>query len=427
MRTEESRDRLDPWGSGQVFDYKKIFSEFGIEPIENAIGDLPEIPPFVRRRIVVGHRDYRLITEAMRRREPFHVLTGFMPSGMPHLGHLMVMKEVVWHTRRGGNGYIAIADMEAHGVRGISWDDCQRYGKEYLKCLFALGFRGKTYYQSRNEVVKELAFEASTKVNLSELHAIYGFGPATLLSHPLSVITQVADILYPQLDAGPAPTLVPVGIDQDPHLRLTRDVAHKLLMFTVEQREGMVSVRSKHAPREALLAVHTAFPGSRLYEGHVDIPLESAPREGIERVSERVRAIERAFGGYGFYLPSSTYHIFMPGLQGGKMSSSIPESLFGFYEQEESVKKKILNALTGGRATKEEQRRLGGEPDRCPVFLLNLFHLIESDAEMEELRRSCMCGELICGACKRGTLERVLAFLNDFRERMDAVAHMVED
>ena len=27
-----------------------------------------------------------------------------MPSGHPHLGHLMVMKEVVWHVQQGGNG-----------------------------------------------------------------------------------------------------------------------------------------------------------------------------------------------------------------------------------------------------------------------------------------------------------------------------------
>ncbi|MDH7593041.1 MAG: tryptophan--tRNA ligase [Methanomicrobiales archaeon] len=421
MRSDDSRGRLDPWGSNQVFSYEKIFSDFGIEPIENVIGDLPEVPPFIRRRVVIGHRDYGLVVEAMRRGDPFHILTGFMPSGMPHLGHLMVMKEVVWHTNHGGNGYIAIADREAHAVRGLSWEDCRRYAREYLRCLYALGFSGKTYFQSRNEAVKDLAFEASTKVNLSELHAIYGFGPETSLSHPMSVITQVADILYPQVDAGPAPTLVPVGIDQDPHIRLTRDVAHKLLMFTVERRGDLVSVRSKNAPEEALLAVHSAFPHSKRYEGHVDIQDGS-----LDLVSKRVRAIERAFGGFGFVTPSSTYHIFMPGLQGGKMSSSIPESLFGFQEEDESVKKKVMNALTGGRATLEEQRRLGGEPDRCPIFLLNLFHLIDDDRELDELRRACLQGKLMCGTCKKHTVERVTGFLHDFRERMDMVSHMVE-
>jgi tryptophanyl-tRNA synthetase len=118
--------------------------------------------------------------------------------------------------------------------------------------------------------------------------------------------------------------------------------------------------------------------------------------------------------------------MFMPGLQGGKMSSSIPESLFGFYEEDASVKKKIMNALTGGRATLEEQKRQGGEPEKCPLFLLNLFHLIESDLDLEEIRRRCREGELLCGACKKETLERVREFLSDFRERMEEVSHLVE-
>lgn len=421
MKSEDIQTEISPWSTTQPLDYNQVFSDFGIEPIASVLPHLPRIPSFIRRGIVIGHRDYGIIADAMRNGTPFHILTGFMPSGLPHLGHLMVMKEVVWHVQQGGNGYVLIADREAHAVRGISWEDCVQYGREYLKCLFALGFKGKTYAQSTNEVVKDFSFEASTRVNLSELQAIYGFGPETSLSHPISVITQVADILYPQIDWGPAPTVVPVGIDQDPHIRLTRDIAHKFRMFTVESRASYVSVRSKNAPPEALEQVHAAFKGAKLYEGHVDINEES-----IEVVSERVRAIERSFGGYGFYTPSSTYHIFMPGLQGGKMSSSIPESLFGFYEPDGEVKKKVMNALTGGRATLEEQRKHGGEPDRCPIYLLNLFHMVEDDSELNEIRRQCLDGELMCGTCKKQTLARVMEFLRDFRQKMDAVSDMVE-
>ncbi|MDD1639773.1 MAG: tryptophan--tRNA ligase, partial [Methanomicrobiales archaeon] len=75
----------------------------------------------------------------------------------------------------------------------------------------------------------------------------------------------------------------------------------------------------------------------------------------------------------------------------------------------------------GGRSTVEEQRRLGGEPDRCSVYLLNLFHMVEDDAELREIHRACRAGELLCGPCKKATLERVRAFLKDFREKMDAV------
>jgi tryptophanyl-tRNA synthetase len=397
--------QINPWSNNQSLDVEKLFSDFGIDPIAPVIPELPAVPYFMRRGIVVGHRDYHQIATAIRNHTPFHVLTGFMPSGHPHLGHLMVMKEVVWHVEQGGNGYVTIADREAHAVRGISWEKCKEFGKEYLACLYALGFEGQTYSQSKNERLKDLAFEAATKVNFSELSAIYGFSPETDLAHADSVIMQVADILYPQIDREPAPTIVPVGIDQDPHIRLTRGIAHKLRMFTVEERDGYISVRSKNAPEQALDAVKAAFPNAKKYAEHVDI-------KGAQcsDVSVKVRIIERAHGG----------------LTGGKMSSSIPESIISFYEPEATIRKKVMSGITGGKMTQEEQKRLGGEPEKCSLYLLNLFHMVSDDEELAEIRRKCISGEMMCGHCKKETAERVVAFLKDFREKMDAAAEKIE-
>jgi tryptophanyl-tRNA synthetase len=192
-------------------------------------------------------------------------------------------------------------------------------------------------------------------------------------------------------------------------------------MFTVEERHGCISVRSKNAPGKALDAVKSAFPHAKKYEGHVDI-------KGVQcsDVSAKVRQIERAHGGYAFYTPSSTYHIFMPGLTGGKMSSSIPESIISFYETESTVRKKVMAGITGGRMTLEEQKRLGGEPDKCSLYLLNLFHMVTDDAELAEIRRKCISGEIMCGTCKKETAERVVAFLKDFKEKMDTAADSIE-
>ncbi len=408
---------INPWSSDPSVDIERLHTEFGIERMDDITSLLPEVPYFMKRGIVFGHRDYHRIADAIRNNDPFHVLTGFMPSGHPHLGHLMVMKEVVWHVQQGGKGYICIADREAHAVRNLSWEQCRIYGDEYLSCLFALGYEGETYQQSTNRVVQDLAFEASSRVNFSEMSAIYGFTPETDIGHAMSVLTQVSDILYPQVDDEPAPTVVPVGLDQDPHIRLTRGVAHKLRMFTIEDRSSHISVRSKEAPEEAMKAVHAAFKGSKRYEGHIDI-------SGVthDLVSQTVRAIERAHGGYGFVTPSATYHRFMPGLTGGKMSSSVPESIIGFHEDDKAVQKKIMSALTGGRMTLQEQKDLGGEADTCPVYLLNLFHMVPDDSELAEIYRKCKAGELMCGQCKKDTSARVLAFLAEFREKMAAAS-----
>jgi tryptophanyl-tRNA synthetase len=415
-------NEINPWSSENTVTIQRLFTEFGIEPITDAVADLSDIPFFMRRNIVFGHRDYEKIADAITHKKAFNVMTGFMPSGPPHLGHLMVMKEVVWHVNQGGQGFVGIADREAHAVRGLDWAQCEMYGKEYLKCLYALGYEGAVYAQSANRGLQDLAFLTSEKVNFSELSAIYGFESETSLAHAISVIHQVADILYPQVAQEPAPTLVPVGIDQDPHIRLTRGIAHKMRLFTIEDRGEYISVRSKNAPEEALSFVHKQFRGSKKYAGHVDI--KGSSMELVERV---VRDAELAEGGYAFVTPSATYHHFLPGLNGGKMSSSIPESFIGFTESSKVVHKKIMGAVTRGRQTLAEQKELGGQPDSCPVFLLNLFHMIEDDTELNEVRQQCLIGELMCGQCKKDTAARVEAFLSDFNSRIDAVSHMVSD
>lgn len=415
-------EQINPWSSTPKMDINRPIADFGIESFSSVKEKIVDQPVFIRRDIVAGHRGYGLVADAIANKKPFHVLTGFMPSGHPHFGHLMVMKEVVWHIQQGGRGFISIADREAHAVRDLSWDVCDRYSREYMECLYALGFTGEIYSQRRNNDLKDLAFEAATKINFSKLSAIYGFGPETELAHAVSVSMQVADILYPQLVAGDAPTVVPVGIDQDPHIRLTRDITNALRMFLVEDRGTYISIRVKNAPDGALDAVAARFGGAEKYDGHVDLP--SAHR--IDEVDAIVRGIERELGGFGFLLPSATYHSFLQGLQGGKMSSSVPDSLVWFDDPDKDVKKKIMGALTGGRQTLEEQKQLGGEPEKCSVHQLNKFHMQDSDSALAEMCRACKAGELMCGTCKKETLERVRIFLKEFKEKRDEVAHLVE-
>ncbi len=71
------------------------------------------------------------------------------------------------------------------------------------------------------------------------------------------------------------------------------------------------------------------------------------------------------------------------------MSSSIPESIISFYEPEATVRKKVMSGITGGRMTLEEQKRLGGEPEKCSLYLLNLFHMVTDDKELDEIKRKC--------------------------------------
>jgi tryptophanyl-tRNA synthetase len=244
---------LDPWGSSTVSDYRKLFDQFGIERFEEALDEVPDPHYLMRRGVIFGHRDYRAVTEAMWNDEPFAALSGFMPTGDPHIGHKLVFDELIWHQQQGGDVYGLIADLEAHSARGLSWAEIDEHSRNYILSLLALGFdpeEGELYRQSTNRDVQDLAFELGIEANFSELGAIYDFDGETDVSHMQSVVTQMADILYPQLEE-PKPTVIPVGPDQDPHMRLARDLAARMQYFGVT--EAYASFETDDAER-ALIA-----------------------------------------------------------------------------------------------------------------------------------------------------------------------------
>ena len=275
--------KLDPWGAVHVDDYNKLFSEFGISSFEQILPQLQNPHPYMRRKIIFGHRNYDSVLAAMKRHEPFGVMSGFMPSGRAHFGHMMVMNEIIWHQQHGADAYAAIANMEAHAVRGISWEKCRSLGiNEYLLSLIALGFEPKEnshiYFQSENYKMRNLAFELGREANFSEVSAIYGFSGETHISHMESVMAQSADILHPQLKefGGPKPVVIPVGADQDPHIKLTRDLAYRMRKFLVELRGDYISIRGKAASQEMMQAAESALLEAEIgkvkrYEEHIDV------------------------------------------------------------------------------------------------------------------------------------------------------------
>ena len=472
---------LDPWGSSTVSDYRKLFEQFGIESFDEVLPEVPDPHYLMRRGVIFGHRDYRPIARAMREDEPYAALSGFMPTGDPHIGHKLVFDEIIWHQQQGGDAYGLIADLEAHSARGLSWDEIDEHATNYILSLLALGFDpedGELYRQSENRGVQDLAFELGAEANYSELQAIYDFDGETDVSHMQSVVTQMADILYPQLEE-PKPTVIPVGPDQDPHMRLARDLAARMRYFGVTR--AYASFEADDAERELLGAAHEA-----LQEGLEDdervrcvdaadwLEAELQPDDVRQRVVEKLRAagkeplrprtrfldrnatddafealieavdgekrvydehvdafemsrseaeelareVELDHGGYGFVAPSSIYHRFMTGLTGGKMSSSIPASHISLLDDPEEGYDKVKSATTGGRSTAEEQREKGGKADECPVYELYAYLLSGDDDEFaKEVYDECVGGERLCGGCKEQAAELMAEFLEDHQEK----------
>jgi tryptophanyl-tRNA synthetase len=483
---------LDPWGSSTVADYRKLFEEFGIEAFDEVLDEVPNPHYLMRRGVIFGHRDYRPVARAMRNDEPFAALSGFMPTGDPHIGHKLVFDEIIWHQEQGADAYGLIADLEAHAARGLTWDEIDEHSRDYLLSLLALGFDpddGELYRQSDNRELQDLAFELGAEANFSEFQAIYGFDGETDVSHMQSVVTQMADILYPQLEE-PKPTVIPVGPDQDPHVRLARDLATRMRFFKVTR--AYASFELDDAERELVAAAHAALGDDLDDDERVrcedaadwlreHAPEPTGPRESVvakleeagmepvrprtrffdrqatdeafealidavdgekrvyeghvdafelsrEAAEELARQVELDHGGYGFVPPSSIYHRFMTGLTGGKMSSSVPASHISLLDDPEDGYDKVKSATTGGRETAEKQRELGGEADDCPVYELYAYLLANDDDEFaKEVYDECVGGERLCGDCKEQAATLMREFLEDHQEKRDEAEELLAD
>jgi tryptophanyl-tRNA synthetase len=432
---------IDPWGVADVKDYTRLFDEFGISRFKEILDRIEKPYRYMRRDIIVGHRGYEEVLKAMNERTKFAVMSGFMPSGRIHLGGKMVMDEIIWHQRMGGDAFACIADMESHSVRGVPWSKCREIGiNEYILSLVALGFdpdKGHIYFQSGDKRLHDLAFELGRAVNFSELSAIYGFSGDVNISHMISVLVQNADILQPQLPeyGGPKPVVIPVGIDQDPHIRLTRDIASRMRMFRVEKRfdkdqKPYISVREKQAGKEALDAVASRIDSpKKIYDMHIDVfGIETGAIDtNMQEIEEIVRAVELEHRGYGFFLPAATYHRFMQGLTGGKMSSSVPESYIALTEPPEEAARKVKQAKTGGRVTVEEQKKLGGSPAQCTVYELMMFHLIEEDAHIKAIFEECKNGKRMCNTCKSEAAELMFSFIKRHQEERERAKDILRE
>jgi tryptophanyl-tRNA synthetase len=458
--------QIDPWSSHQFADYEKLRDEFGLESFEPIVDELPDPPAIFERGIVFAHRGFEPVRRAIQYGDDWAVMTGLMPSGNMHFGHKMVLDQVEYFQSIGAEVFIGVADLEAYATRGIDLDEGREVAiEEYAKNYLAIGLdpdRAQVYFQSKRSQVQKLAFLLADHVNLTKMQKLYGFGGEDEMSHILSPIVQAADILHPQLpeNGGARPVLVPVGVDQDPHLRLARDLAEATRLFgvttidddgpahlgvslkvTEDERNLDRIARRLDVDRKAIVGElldraanvirDVGFADVEIDENYRVIEIPAAREADRHAIDVPLAQLEQELGELGFVAPASTYHRFMSGLTGDKMSSSEPETAIFLSDTYEEAADKINQAKTGGKPTAAEQREEGANPYACPIFGMYTYHLMPDDEDLEDIETRCKGGDILCGECKGIARERAHTFLDEHQtqraENEDKVTELVRD
>ncbi|OIR22628.1 MAG: tryptophan--tRNA ligase [Marine Group III euryarchaeote CG-Epi5] len=447
---------IDPWASKGIKNYDEICEKFGLEKIDST--KLPNPTHLHRRGIIFAHRDLDSIFNAKKAGKPFGVLSGLMPSGQMHLGHKMVIDQAKWFQDLGGDVTIAVADLEAHATRGLSLEKCRKYAiEEYISNYAGMGLnpeKTSIYFQSERPIVQKMGFTLGTKTNLSEMEAIYGFSGKTSLAHVQSPLVQAGDIVHPQLEeyGGLRPIVVPVGIDQDPHIRLTRGMVSKTNWFNVNQNKsgnltiglsiqdnnqeimgmrddgGVDKNQRKIIVDKAISAINKAgYNEINSNPKHGTIDIKDATPENQNEIQYQLLSLERQLGGMGLMQPSSTYHQFAVGMTGGKMSSSQPETTIFLNDSMKNIEKKIKSSFSGGQATVEEHRAKGGNPDVDVAYQYLRYFFEEDDKELGNIKDEYMSGKLLTGEIKSVCVEKATSWMKKHHELKDQNQHLIKD
>jgi len=220
---------FDPWSSKQI-DNKKVFKEFGLKKFPEAWRK--ELNHYLfERNIVIGHRDFEKVLNCVREKRPFINMTGIASSGRLHLGHKAIIDLFMFFKNCGARNYFCVADLEGYTSRAQveNLEQAKELAVNNLAHVLAFGIEESEAYAQSNYKIRyySFVFEISKKITKNAFEATYGHVDLGKMS---AALLQYADILHAQLPEfeGKMPSITPIALDQDPHARITHDVAKRL-------------------------------------------------------------------------------------------------------------------------------------------------------------------------------------------------------
>ncbi|MHA1259614.1 MAG: tryptophan--tRNA ligase, partial [Candidatus Heimdallarchaeaceae archaeon] len=307
-------------------DYETILAEFGISKLENIAPRIKKEHLFIRRRVVFAHRDFDKILDRVDNNQGFAIISGRGPSNNLHFGHVVLFELIrFFQETYKCDFFLPLSDDEKYVFRKVkTLEETYALAIQNAIDIFALGFKPDkvhAYISSNSPRIQYIALTLSVNQTYNAIKAALGLNGEENAGTVYYTCIQAAHILHPTIDFN-LPVVVPIGLDQDVYMRLTRDIARKRKIV----------------------------------------------------------------------LPASLYIKYLKGLTGGPMSSSAPETCIFLRDDQKTIKKKIMNAFTGGRATIKEQRELGATPEICTIYDWFEKFFIKDDEELKKTYLGCKNG-----------------------------------
>lgn len=289
---------VTPWKVSGDVDYEKLIKKFGVAKINNNLlerikkhtGDLHFL---LRRGVFFAHRDLNWLLDEYEKGNKFFLYTGRAPSGGIHLGHLLPWILCKWlQDKFGVEMWFQFPDEEKFLFKkNLSLEDVEKYLAENMLDIIALGFNSKkTHFlidTKHASLMYKHACRVAKKITFSTVKASFGFTEST----------NIGSIFYTSMQAVPAflpsvlkkkniPCLIPLGIDQDTHFRISRDVIPKLGYYKPAIMHNVFlpplsGIQGKMSASEKSMAIYTT-DSSKEVEKKIKRYAFSGGRKSIE-------------------------------------------------------------------------------------------------------------------------------------------------
>ncbi|MBU0466138.1 MAG: tryptophan--tRNA ligase [Nanoarchaeota archaeon] len=231
--------KVTPWEVKGDVDYTQLVKEFGVSRLSDKLlkrieKHAGELHLMLRRGVFFAHRDLDWLLDEYEKGNKFFLYTGCGPSGGIHLGHVGTWLFTKWLQEKFDcELWFQFTDDEKFLFKDKSYEEIQKWTYENMLDVAALGFKpGKTHFivDTRHAgLLYPIAVKFAKKITFSTVKASFGMTNEDNIGKIFYTSMQAAPAVVPSVLKGKnVPCLIPLGIDQDTHFRVARDVYPKL-------------------------------------------------------------------------------------------------------------------------------------------------------------------------------------------------------
>jgi len=364
----EDKMIVTPWEVRGKIDYEKLIKDFGLglidEKLYKRLEKYMKNNFFLRRKIFFAHRDLDFILNEYEKGNKFYLYNGRGPSGHTHIGHLISFIFAKQLQDAFNVKYlIQLTDDEKFLFKeNLSLEDVEKFTYENALDIIALGFNPE-----KTKIISDLKYAKTMYREALKVAKKLTFSTVKAV-FGFTSDTNVGSIFFTSMQSVPA------------------------FIESVKQKKN----------------VPCLIPHAIDQDPHFRVSRDVLPK-------------------LGFFKPASIQCKFLPGLgKGGKMSASEPDTAIFTTDNPKDIERKVMNAFTGGKDTIEEQRKLGGDPDICPVHQYFYFFFEEDDEKLKKLYNDCKKGKILCGECKKELANRIKKFLAEHQKKREIAKKVID-